>query len=288
MRMAPAYLYNPPQRADYLKEFRVCLCCLDFGTRDSTACSSVLPCLLAGSELVVRCLSNAPRVSVIDIRSNDDEWIHRMCANIHPSCPPELRGIYWMQDNPMPESLVTVHEAVWDKEGKGGVKTNAVNWSKDFTLIGWGWDWTSACTPCWKRYRFERRGSRWLALMGIDISELPVYEYLYLVAPGDTFYDACGHKMERIVPHQDAIRYIFSPDGSVSYQYHMRKIVSIDDEGKPKKLEPAFSELRQHYSKRAVSTCAPFYCGEDRNAGSGKQIIRFAPPSSPTAHMIRS
>ena len=63
----------------------------------------------------------------------------------------------------------------------------------------------------------------------------------YLVAPGDTFYDACGQKMERIVP-QDAIRYIFSPDGSVNYQYHMRHIVSIDDEGKPKKLEPAFSD----------------------------------------------
>ena len=212
---------------------------------------------------------------MVSLNASDD-WIRLMCQHVNPACPPHLRGIYWMQGNTMPETLVTIHEADWSADGKTGVKRDAVNWTKDPTCGGWILD--SASMIGKHEFRLHKDWLETVPTWGLS-SNL----WLYFVQPGDRFYDAQGRHLKGIRAGMDAIRYVFSDSGEVVFQYHMRKIVEVGHGGQATKVEPAFTEFLSHYSQPKRETCAPFYCNEARNAENPVQILRAAsPPHAPS------
>jgi hypothetical protein len=67
--------------------------------------------------------------------NNPDSWIEPLMRSIHPTCPPEFQGIYWLRDHIQPTALLTLHDSVWTTPFKTR-RALGFNWVRSNTLWG--------------------------------------------------------------------------------------------------------------------------------------------------------
>lgn len=128
------HIYNPPQ---LLPETRIC----SYGPF-SLLWSTYLSCRAAErcgngqmpspGALCVLCITPSARV----VDATDDLILREMLRGDDAACPEAYRGVWWMRDNVVPETLITFHDGTWSSDGTVFTKTLRYNWSKDPTLAG--------------------------------------------------------------------------------------------------------------------------------------------------------
>ena len=113
--------YDPPQLYDGWLE--LCSCVNWYGLR-SPWCPG-LSCLCRTCMCTQEIAFDEP-----------ETWEKQLLSCIHPTCPTEFRGIYWLRDHIQATSLITLHECEW----KGNVtnKSLSTNWVKANTMYGIG------------------------------------------------------------------------------------------------------------------------------------------------------
>lgn len=113
-------VYDPPQ----LKKgwLNTCRCINWYGIR-----SPLCP-LLAKTIKYCICAES------VDLKK-EDTWVPQLMRSIHPKCPKEFRGIYWLRDHIQPSTLLTFHDCDWDNQNKLA-RSLSSNWVKSNTMYG--------------------------------------------------------------------------------------------------------------------------------------------------------
>ena len=112
--------YDPPQLNNGW--LNTCSCINWYGMR-SPLCPLTTEC--------IKCCICAENITLTD----ESTWVQPLMRSIHPNCPDEFKGIYWLRDHIQPTSLLTFHDCDWS-DGKRSVRTLSNNWVKSNTMYG--------------------------------------------------------------------------------------------------------------------------------------------------------
>ena len=141
------------------------------------------------------------------------EWLKPFFNRVDPNCPPEFKGVWWMEHNTFPMELITVHRRRWTPDGR-----NALFWNgKDITwhdsLSGWVMYLSSWLT--------------WTELQVIDDKWIRTDTWktpLRLFATTLWLYRVNNDHM---------IRLVLNSRGEVVWQYNMKRIAKEVDQTTP-------------------------------------------------------
>jgi len=241
-------VYDPPQlrRRSLLHAYSVCKSARRacwWGGFPTPLASCVLPFL--------------PSVQVVDAAAK--ETVERMLVERpnSASCPEAFRGVWWMRDNVLPETLVTFHDAEWE-EGGGFVKGARYNWTRDPTLAG-------TCFHLLARTgSLSHRGEK--VEEGVWRTKDPAngrYVWCFFLKKGDELRSPSGER----IPFQegDIVRSQFPNDDRglpPLYQYRLTRL-AFRRRGKT-----VFTEAYDSYLEKALSANSDV----DR-----AQIVEYAP-----------
>lgn len=112
--------YDPPQIKP--KWLTTCHCINWYGKR-----SPWFPCF----NKVCLCCLCSEQILLTDEKT----WVPQMLKSIHPRCPNELKGIYWLRDHIQALTLLTFHDCDWSNPQKTRRNLNS-NWVKANTTWG--------------------------------------------------------------------------------------------------------------------------------------------------------
>ena len=115
----PPLAYDPPQlRPGYIG---TCPHINWYGLRSPVCCGP--PCAL------LTCPEHT-------VRLTDVGTYAELMRGVDPRCPDEYVGVFWLRDLTQSSSLITLHDASWDADGRGGTKRIVQNWVKANTCYG--------------------------------------------------------------------------------------------------------------------------------------------------------
>jgi len=179
--------------------------------------------------------------------SEPDEWFAQMLkTGDHPKCPDRFKGIWWMQDNPVSEVLLTLHDADWVTD-KFFVKYSTQNWSTDASNC-----WGSTLPVWWSFNKGEHRfeimpDGKWIDINGERL------HWMYMLQPEDTLTRPDGSAVE-FTPGEDMMRVSYSADGTMFYQYLVRRVAHLGDRGNLVKT-PWYDELKRRALAPSRRSC---------------------------------
>jgi len=273
----PPPQYNPPQlKEGYMP--RYVYCCNWWQQRSPLCALPCPPCCLA--PCLRRCLLPSAETLQFD---KPDEWMVKMLTTgTSPNCPEEWKGLYWLCDNIAPhEHILTFHDADW-RDDKFMQKIYSNNFSAGTTAFGTGGLIGAKFMNVKLGIQISPNG-KWINMGRDQIGDGMIYR----VGPEDNFLLPDGNKLQ----YEDGLMMRISGIDSnspvvdqshVSYQYLVRKIAYLDDQGKLVKT-PAYEELRKLAAeplKFEPSCCQLFYC-----ISPEQQALRNF-PMMPTETMI--
>ena len=184
-----AFVYDPPQLKPTSPWWWIRAC--DLATYPCGVCCATL------------CLSR-------DVVWNTSQLQAAMQQTSPSRAPPVYSGFWFMQDNTMPESVVSLDDAEWRE--RVVVKNARHTWSREPTLCGILFHVASSC--CGTQTIKRRKDSSWKPQDG----------YIYQLRNSDRLVDASG----RSVPTKPGDRMrVFYCDGEASpvyFMYILRKV----------------------------------------------------------------
>jgi len=275
-------IYDPPQLKTGWFHKEACPYINWWQQRSPCCAEPIFPCCCACC--VYRCCVGD--IEYLDF-AEPDEWMKKMLSTgTSPNCPKKFQGIYWMHDNiAAHEHLVTWHDADWATD-KLALKELRHNWTRGPTIFG-------ACLSAFVNLRGNSLrleispNEKWISIAGSDGNPT----WMYIPTPGETYTRPDG---EVIVPDYEELQRIqFNNDADfnsdIVYQYRVRKIAYIDDEGNLVKTD-AYKDLANRATEPLPPRCKPCfgYCwimnDEARAFKNLPEVARFtvvkyAPPA---------
>lgn len=237
-------IYDPPQfRWNFLLHNVPLRCCFACDACTYPVCA---PCVVCASPFLPW--------KVFSIQEDSLEWAAPFFRNINASVPKEMIGIYWMQDNVFPESLVAIHSNPFDSNGEMTLKVEE-NWSKYATLAGCFLQ-NTARFKCWSQTAAIQRDGMNLK---IKLSDGWLVQTPSLVSKEDSPVP--------FDPNNDFVRFSYKnkrdeTDG-VTYQYRMRKIVGINKQNEIVPL-PALTEYLNSIQNTEQTFLSSGCCSKSR------------------------
>lgn len=216
---------------------------------------------------------------------NLDELLPLM-QSVHPDCPSQYKGVYWLRDLTQPSSLITLHDADWVSD-RLAYKSLTKNWVK-----------ASTCAGSLSTFMFligDKLGGklkvqvspnrRWILFSypflccGKELFELPVKHWTYVFVSGGTLYSPSGKIIN--IQRGDMIRLDFAkwddPASEVTYMYLIQRIYLENPPGQGARFE-ATQEMQRRVR---VEGSENFWMSCDKN----KSLIK--PHLSPNQHIVR-
>jgi len=218
--------------------------------------------------------------------SEPDAWFSRMLENENPNMPQFMKGMYWMEDNLAPEVVLTFQSMDWRPGGMQGYIMPRYNWTNDTSC--WG-------TCCLVMNCTGTPNVAWPFTFSPDRKFININpQWIYVMQPGDQIHRPDGTPVEfepgdmmRMAFHDNA-----DPSSGLAYQYLVRRVAYMDDNGKLIKTK-AYEELKrralmpepERKRGRCSCTCWGYTCpkpSEDDIPGmftplADKQMFQVAP-----------
>ncbi len=167
-----------------------------------------------------------------------DHFIHDLSplmGSVHPDCPREYEGVYWLRDLTQPSSLITLHDADWLSHSLG-YKSLTDNWVKATTCAG------SFSTFAFLigdklggKLKFQISPNRkWILFSypfvccGNEVFELGPRHWAYVFVNGGVLHSPSGEIIN--MQKGDMIRLDFEtwndPSSEVTYMYLIQRVYS--------------------------------------------------------------
>lgn len=274
-------IYDPPQFKPGWNPNPIVCSCLNWWQQRSPLCA-VPPCSCV-SCIYGTCVQGSEYLNMLE----PDEWMVKFLSSVHPNCPEDMKGLYWMCDNTFPhEHLMTYQDAVWASNGKVAMKSYKYNWTRGSTMFG------SIMFAMMNRGNKEQRmeispDGKW-CMMNRDHQSKPMW--FWSPTPGTKFktpYDGGEFESEP----GEKIRVTYNdksdPKSGLYYQYRLRRIAYLDPEGKLVKT-PAYDDLRKRINmtqENAKPCCGGYFvCASKDERALGNlpylpvtTVVKFAP-----------
>lgn len=236
--------YDPPQlKPGYFRQR--CPCLNWYGLR-SPLCFGCATC--AADCCCTRVQLTAP-----------DEWVPALMRSVHPSSPPEVRGVWWLRDHIQPTTLLTLHEAEW--KGNVAHKRLGQNWIKANTAYGVASSLAFVIGDALGMgMRIERSPSgKWmLASWGGSHRH-----WMYVFGEGEAMQLPSGAK--RVMAKGDILRIEYEtwddPSSPITYMYTIERVCVPAADGSYA-YTPAMRELQRRASSgetEPVCVCDPLH-----------------------------
>lgn len=214
--------------------------------------------------------------------SDPDEAFKKLLASCNPDCPDMMKGVWWMQDSPDANIIVTFHEADWSSTKKSATKQALFNWSADYGTCQGALTIVSGCAP---QHIEVSEDGKWICFLAPGYSRP---QFAYVMQPGDVLRKPNGEVVSCDPGDWVRVNYSdsYNPSSTVALQYRVRRIAYYDEFGALVKTD-AYDE----YVKSAKAPlphegccCNYFFCGlsnseiaEDFQAMSDEQAIIYYP-----------
>jgi len=260
VNQSPPTVYNPPQLELDGTSFWPCGFCNIFTQFSDVCARPVFPCCCVRC---VGCLCASYTGDAVNI-ADADAWLTRMLnSGANPNCPEHLRGVWWMSDNQgNAETVVTLQHADWEPDGMRAILRIDLNWAR-----------TATCCGQFNNVSVGMRKPVFHVETSPDGEWMKLEHYLIYVPAarrGFTWPDGSNVEMEP----GDMMRVDFKvredPTSGVGYQYIVRRVAYLDEQGALVKTPNWFRLMRcvtYGESRLQSSCCNYFLCGEDRKNG---------------------
>ena len=208
--------------------------------------------------------------------------------SVHPNCPREYQGVYWLRDLTQPSSLITLHDADWVSSTLG-YKSLTDNWVKASTCAGTLSTFAFlAGDKLGGKLKFQISPNRkWILFSypficcGNEVFELGTRHWAYVFVNGGVLYSPSGDTIN--MQRGDMIRLDFEtwndPSSEVTYMYLIQRIYLEDAAQEGNKFE-ATRELQR---RATVEGTEQFWMSCDRRQNTiqshlcnNQHIVRVA------------
>lgn len=184
------------------------------------------PIGMSFAECCVRCMGTQP------VSLDDTETLKLMMHSIHPNCPPEYVGIYWLRDLTQHSSLITLHDADW-KSNRLGYKSFRQNWVKANTCFGSLSTFTFLIGhQIGAKLKFEISPNRKWILFSYPVNccgqiiDIGPKQWAYIFVNGGVIYTSNGETIQ--IQKGDMLRIDFEkwddPNSNITYMYLVQRI----------------------------------------------------------------
>lgn len=142
---------------------------------------------------------------------------HSLAAKrVHPSCPPEFRGVWYMKNNPFPMTLLAVHHGRWSEDGKTTRLRTGACLAYEHTFAGF----LLKAAMSLNVTNVSVEDGRWIRTRKTELPPLhlrPDTYWLYRVS------------------ENEMLRLAYDRAGRVVFQYRLFRVLWIDERGTPHK-----------------------------------------------------